>query len=248
MRWLAVLFLMALLTGSIVFPAPASGQGPSRSEIEAHLREIYKGYGHKLEIWKQPVRYSVVGLKRQETKQIVDRQFAYLRDLTGLEIKEADPTDPNRNFILVFASPMAGIADIEVLRPIFGKEGQSDAEYRESLEELDRDELQLRSFGVDHSGSLAFFAVLADPTEWKSNQITVRFLQLIVQGLTQATGSDRIRPSIFNTYEVLRPASRLPSVDEAYLKILYGGTFASGMPIDEVLPNLASAVASELGG
>ena len=246
MRRLAVLCLMALLAGQIVFPTLANGQGLSRSEIENHLREIYKRHGDRLAIWKQPVRYSVVGLKRQETKQLLDRQFAYLRDLTGLDIQEADPTDPNMNFILVFASPMAGMADAKILRPIFGEEGQSDAEYRESLEELDRAGLQRRSFGVDYSDALAFFAVLTDPTGWKSEQVSVRFLQLIVQGLTQTTGSDHIRPSVFNTYEVLQPASRLPSVDEAYLKVLYGGTFISGMLIDEAIPELAAAVSSEL--
>ncbi len=238
-----------LLFGFLIFMFGAAPMAKSESydvsEIENHLREIYKYHGDALFRWQRPIYYIVAGLESEATKQLVDDQFAYLSELTGLDIQEADPAEANGNFLLVFASPMAQIAEVKSLRAIFGEAGESDAEYRERLEDLDKYGRQSRTIKRT-SESIAFFAVLTDPTSWKEELVGAHFLRLIVQGLTQTSASDRIRPSVLNAVNTLQPSTRLPSFDEAYLKALYGERAKSDRTMEESLRELALATALEL--
>ncbi len=240
------LALTALLTSALFATSVAKGQAIDEAEIEAHLRQMYLGHGERLLTWKRPIHYIVVGLEReQELKRTLDNHFAYVAALTGLSIQEADPTASKTNFILVFANPIPQIAPLKELKPLFGEAGQSDEGYLRMLESLER--LQRTKFVTrTNDDSILLSAVLANPTSWDYELVGTRILQLIVAGLTKTELSNQISPSVWNSVDSLEPISRLPAIDEAYLRTLHRGTIKSGVPIKDGLRDLATAIASKL--
>lgn len=240
------LALRGLFASALLLPGAAIGQALDQREIEAHLAQMYQGHGEVLLTWKRPIYYIVAGLdKEQELKRSLDYHFTYLAALTGLEIQEADPTESKGNFILVFANPISQIAPLKTLRSIFGEDSQSDAEYLAMLEDMER--RQSTKFVTNRTeDSILFTAVLANPTSWDYDLVSTQILQLIVVGLTKTDPSNKIRPSIWNSVDNLKPINRLPSIDEAYLRALHRRTVESGVPIEDGIRDLAAAIASNL--
>src|SRR5690606_20145756 len=112
------------------------------------------------------------------------------------------------NFILIVADPYVDLSDKEWIRSIFGREGQTDADYRAMLAEMDSQRLS-RSITKNTADAIAFYAHLTNPTEWEDDLIIARILQIIVHGLTDTGPSDRIGPSIANSGASRRAISRL---------------------------------------
>lgn len=239
------IIVLAVIIAGMLLPGAAAAQTYDQAAVEAHLREMYRHHGDRLFKWKRPVHYLVLGLESEATQQLIDTHFAYLRDLTGLDIQRADRAEQNGNFILVFADPLSSIADLKTLRPLFGSEGQSDADYRSMLEGLDRD-AAARTITKRTEDAIAQYALLINPGAWKEEVVSDALLTYIVIGLTQTVSSDEISPSIWNAGYGAHPISRLPSIDELYLKNLYRGGPQSGVPIELGIRHLAAAIAFDL--
>lgn len=226
-------------------PVVSRAQVYDEATIEAHLQEIYELNGERMLKWDRPIRYIVAGFDSAATKQLVVDQFTYLGELTELDIRSAEETGEKGNFLLVFSDDYAALAELPTLRAVFGREDQSDAEYRAMLEELDREQVS-RAVTNRTEEALTFHARLVNPSAWKDDVFISRVLRLIVQGLTQAGTSQRIEPSVFNVPATLGPMSRLPSFDEAYLRALYSPAILSGIPKDVAIRKMTAAIAADL--
>ena len=224
---------------------PVKAQSFDQATVAAHLQEMYRQHGDRLYKWKGPIYYIAAGFESEATNRLIEKQFAYFRDLTGLDIQNAMEAGRKGNFVLVFADPLTSIADLKTIRAVFGKEGQSDADYRKMLEELDRDGVS-RSITKRTKDAIAFYAQLTNPASWKDDEIASRVFKLIAGGLTQAHSSDTIRPSIFNTDGGFEPKSRLPTIDELYLRNLYSDSIAPGQTLERGLDRLSAAITFDL--
>jgi hypothetical protein len=236
-----VLFVLA----SLATLGPATAQVYEQATVEAHLREIYRDHGDRLLKWEGPIHYMVAGLESEATKRLIDDRFAYLRDLTGLDIQNAVTAGRKGNFILIFADPYTGLAELQSVRAIFGDEGQSDADYRSMLEELER-ERHSRVITKRSADAIVFHALLANPTFWKNELFTSLLLRFLVFGLTHTATSEEIQPSMFNAVGGRRPMAQLPSIDEIYLKNLYRGSVRSATPTDQGVRHLAASITFDL--
>jgi len=244
-RVVRLIAILAVMTAGILLPSAAPAQNYDEATVKAHLVALYQHNGPRLFKWKRPIRYIVTGLESETTKQLVEGQFAYIRDLTGLDIQKADPAKKNGNFLLLFASPLASIAHLENVRAVFGRGGQSDTDYFTMLKELDRDGLS-RSVTKKTSDAIVFHAALINPTSWDEKLIVKRVLKYVVGGLTEAGSSDVIRPSIFNADVGADPISRLPTIDEFFLRNFYRQSITSGQPLERGLDRLAAAISFDL--
>jgi hypothetical protein len=240
-----ILSVLVFVLASLVTLGPATAQTYDQATVEAHLREMYKDHGDRLFKWKGQIHYRVAGLESEATKRLVDDQFAYLRDLTGLDIQNAATTGRKGNFIFIFAGRYTGLADLKSVRAIFGDEGQSDAGYRSMLEELERDG-RSRSITKSSADAIVFHALLTNPNSWKDELFTSLVLRFIAFGLTHTGTSEEIQLSMFNALAGLRPMARLPSIDEIYLRNLYRGDVRSATPTNQGIRHLAATITFDL--
>ena len=138
------------------------------------------------------------------------------------------------------------------MRSIFRSDGQSDAEFLKTLQDLDRDDLS-RAVTKKSEKAILFHGALINPTSWDADELVTRVLSYVVDGLTGVGQSDVITPSVFNTDPLINSISRLPTIDELYLRNLYanlrhphGYGIASGLPLKQGLDRLTVAISFDL--
>lgn len=241
LRILCVLGSLGFAVGTV---DSAKASPIDEAQVEAHLQHIYRYHGKTLFRWQRPVRYIVTGLSEQE-QSLIDRYFGYVRDLTGLDIERANPSKAEANFFLVFSNPIAQIAELNSLRAVFGRQNQTDDDYRRMLEGLDRDGTFQENVRRSND-SILQYGVLTNPTLWERELLDTWLLKLIVRGLTDASASGKMRPSVWSPGKDLEPMTRLPAIDEAFLKALYRGNIRTGTPVKKAIRELVSAISSDL--
>lgn len=239
------LVILAVVLLSIAAAAPVRAQVYDEATIDAHLRELYKYHGDRLFKWDRPIRYIVAGFESEATTQLVRDQFAYLRDLTGLDIRDAEEAGEQGNFVMIFSDSYGDLAEIKTVKTIFGRDGQSVPEFRAMLEDRHRDRIDT-TITKRSEYAIGFYAIMADPTRIKDELFTAHQLDIIAIGLTQTVKSAVMKPSLWNSSEGRSPLTRLPSIDEAYLRALYSPAILSGIPMDVAIPKLAAAIAADL--